>query len=276
MDEVILFQDIQGLSNNYPLDDSIVVSALNFASALPPRYNFDANMMLLLLSNRAFQKNDTTAGLAFYRRFNLNNADRARGRYENTQRTRFRNHMLQVAKHLASIGNVKESVRIVERFETAAMKLVCYADMANSIYSKDYNSNAFVFLDSAYSKMESMPNPAVPDFLEYRSRLVRVLQHIGGERMIEMSDEIVRSTSEQRRLLSAVGVVRGTCERGDYYNAVKSIPPTLTEGQELFCKTFILLYSVRADEQVNNKSPWAAMDKFVSFGDYIQFTGFLF
>ena len=80
---------------------------------------------------------------------------------------------------------------------------------------------------------------------------------------------------EFRKFQATGGTVRGIAERGDYYAARMSIPSTLTEEQDLICRTIILLQAAREREKINDSPGWEAMDQFYAWDEYVLFFGFI-
>ncbi|HEX5667742.1 MAG TPA: hypothetical protein VFX73_03000, partial [Chitinophagaceae bacterium] len=49
------------------------------------------------------------------------------------------------------------------------------------------------------------------------------------------------------------------------YRALTAIPGTLTEGQDLECRTAILLEAARAKEKQAGNRNWIAMDRYIDW-----------
>lgn len=275
MEEVLPFQEPQAMTNHYPIEDGVIFSAIDFVTHHPSGQNFDSNLLYLMAANRSFAHGDTTAGLEYFNKLNFNTLHQSAERYEFSQKSRFRNYMLDVARHLALINRTAEAVRTIERFESVYMQQICYAEVASSLYDDNFNSDAFMFLDSALSKWTRLANPSVPDHLEFRSRFIRVFEKIGGDRMIELADRMMQETAEGRKVQSSLGRIVGSCERSDFFHANASILPSYTESQDLVCKTMIMRAGAQAKEKRENLPQWKAFDDFFSV-DYVHFLGQLF
>jgi hypothetical protein len=272
IDEKVPFQEVRAMANHVPVDDSVIESAISFVERHPSRQNFDGNLLYLMAASRSFIRGDTTAVLKYYSRLNVNTLLQSGGRYDLSQRTRFYNYMLELSKHLALNSRTEDAVKIIERFNSPYLQQLGYAEVANSLYDDNYNPDTFIFLDSALSKWRSLDNTVVPENLEFRHRFARVFEKIGGDRMIAFADRMIQETSEPRKVRATQGLIVGSCERSDFFHANASISPSYTEGQDLECKTIIMLAGAQAKERQNNLPPWKAFDNFFSL-DYIYFLG---
>lgn len=105
--------------------------------------------------------------------------------------------------------------------------------------------------------------------------VIYVLNKIGGKEMVELGNGIFTNTPEQRKFLATSSMVKGIAERGDYHDAMTALPSTLTEEQELVCRTIILLNEAKQKEDRENRRGWTAMDEFYESKDYVLFFGFL-
>ena len=272
VDEMVPFQDVRAMANHYPVEDPVIVSAINFVANHPSRQSFDGNLLYLMAANRAFKLGDTTGGLSYYNKINFSTLPASAGRYELAQRTRFHNYLLELSKHMALNKRPVDAVKIIERFESPYLQQLCYAEVANVLYDDNYNPDTFIFLDSALSKLKRFDNRVVSVHLEFRHRFIRVFEKIGGDQMIELADQLLQETSEPRKIQASLGLIVGSCERSDFFHANASISPSYTEAQDLECKTMIMAAGAQAKERQNNLPRWKAFDDFYSI-DYIYFVG---
>jgi hypothetical protein len=90
-----------------------------------------------------------------------------------------------------------------------------------------------------------------------------------------IKNNIFRGIQEGRKFRAVVGMVQGTVERGDFFQAREQIPPTLTEEQDLLCRETILLEAALQEDLTTKDRQWEAMDTFWSWEDYVIFFGFL-
>lgn len=272
---VIPFRESHAMFNMYRLSDSLLFSIERFVTGHTAGQGFDTNLLYMIMANRAFSRADTTAGVAYFRKVNFETLDQSGGRYLLVLKTTFRNTLMQLAKNLGRYNHVTDAVRVIERLESVYYQQIAYTEAAAFVYDESHNPDAFILLDSANSKWVHLDNPSVPDFLEFRSRFIRTMEKIGGDRMIALAREQAEESAEQRRVFCIGGIASGSCERGDFYHAAESIPPSLTETEDLRVKTIVVLFGARAREKRDNQPPWAAVDNYFSV-DYIQFLGFAF
>ncbi|MEP6734904.1 MAG: ATP-binding protein [Chryseolinea sp.] len=267
---------LRTLENSALLSDATLMSAVNFATNHPSGKYFDGNLLHFILANRSFERGDTTAGLTFYKRIDLQNIRKSASMYEPWRKTSFRNNMMQLAKYLALSKHLKESIQMIERLDNNVMRLNAYAFIADHVYDNNYDPNTFVLLDSAFSKWKRLANPSVPGPLEYRNRLIEVVEKIGSRKMKALSKDILRNTPEERKVSGVFGLVKANCERGDFYSAMTSIPPSLTENQDLNCKGGLLWYAATSSEKATGDTQWAGVDAYYARFDYILFLGLVF
>lgn len=270
------FVVLGSMENRAPIAGATLLSAAEFAAKHPSGKNFDGNLIFFILANNAFERGDTLAGLNFYKRIDLRNIRRSAAQYEQWRKTSFRNHMLQLAKHLALCKKVRESIQLIEMLDNDVMRLNAYAFVADYVYDNNFDPNTFIFLDSAFSKWKGLPNPNVSNPLEYRNRLVEVVEKVGSRKMRALSKDILRDTPEERKFAGAISLTKANCERGDFYRAMNSIPASLTESQDLNCKRVILWYAAKASDAQTGETRWAGFDAFYNSLDYVLFLGVLF
>jgi len=269
------FGVLQTMFHDYPIADSTLLLGLDFATHHPWGKEFDSNLIVMVLANRAFQRGDTLDGIRFYQKFKLQDFSRSANRYDNWKKTFFFNQMMELSKNLSLAGKVEEAVQLAEKFEDNPGRIISYTYSANKLYDNDYDPATFIFLDSALSQMKNDDPSTLPFFLEYRNKLIYVLSKIGGEKMIDVGYRIFRSIPEFRKFQATASMVKGIAQRGDYHAAMMSIPGTLTEEQDLNCRTVILLQAAKERERENNSSGWSAMDKFYAWDEYVLFFGFI-
>lgn len=268
------FASAEAMMNNYPLSDSLLQSVLDMTGHHPAGKNFDGNLITMVLANNAFDRGDTTTGINLFKRFRSDDVVRSANRYEAWNKNFFLNQMMELSTNLARSGRIQEAVALTEKMETEPIRIISYAHAAGKVYEKTYSPDAFILLDSAISKWERTFNPTLPAYLEYRYRLIKVLNQVGGEKMIALGDIIFRSTPENRKFQAVAGKINGLSQRGDFYNALNAIPPTLTESQDMNCRITILYYASREREKSGNEPMWRELDQFFKWNEYVTFTGF--
>jgi hypothetical protein len=180
---------------------------------------------------------------------------------------------MDLASFLATYGKYSESLRLIESAKDDISRVLMYTTVANRMYDHGYNPRTFVLLDSALSIYRRMPTKDFLFELEYRHRFVEIMEKIGGDKMKMFSKEFLRDTRESRKVLSINAMVNGICERGDYYEAMTAIPPTLTEGEDLACKGVLINAASKRLESASGTPGWPALDRFDEIGKFISFFG---
>ena len=93
---------------------------------------------------------------------------------------------------------------------------------------------------AAFSKMETQNLSNLSYNEDYRFKLIHVLSKMGGERLNNMAKDVLRDITEGDKFDAILSYVWGATADQNYYNAVSSIPRTLTESQELQCYGMLL------------------------------------
>jgi hypothetical protein len=84
------------------------------------------------------------------------------------------------------------------------------------------------------------------------------LGKVGGDRVNKLANSYIKELIERSRVRGIRGMILGTATDGNYYTALTTMPPTLTEDEELQCYFSILGQIARSQ----NKTPgWAGMDE---------------
>jgi hypothetical protein len=267
---------VQVSENHYPINDSLLTAAWNLIERHPAGGSFDGNLFAVVLSNNAFERGDTAAATSFYRRINERELVSSTNRYETYNRNFLYNQLMELAKNLALIGKNEESVRIIEALGKNTQRTIAYLYSAKELYDHGYEPSTFIFLDSAFSEMKDFDPENLPFYLEYRGRVVGLMNKIGGARLVDMGAEVYREIPELRKFFATERMIQGIAARGDFHAAHAAIPSTLTDEQDLECRNVILLSAARANEKENNLEGWPAFDSFMRINeDFVLFFGFL-
>jgi energy-coupling factor transporter ATP-binding protein EcfA2 len=262
--------------NFYPLSDSLLSATWDEISKHPAGARFDGNLFAIILSNGAFQRGDTLAGLSYYKKMNLDNLTFSSNRYENFNRTYFYNELMVLAKNLALQRRIAESVALISQFRNNTHRSIGYIYSAKRLFEHHDEPAAMILIDSVFSRFKDFDPATIPPFLEYRGRIISLLNRIGGEQLLDRSSLVFKDISEGRKLQATSGLVEGLSEKGEYYLAHRAIPGTLTEEQDLVCKSVILYTAVKRNEQENKIAGWTSFDSYMSrFDEYFLFFGFL-
>jgi hypothetical protein len=119
--------------NNYPLRDETIKRIMALAETHPQGKTLDQNLISLILANRAFDRNDTLAGLKYYKQFNKENFAAARDKYEYLEKTFFLNQLKDLCVNLVLAGKQQEAVELAEKFEKDHEKAFAYIFMVKFI-----------------------------------------------------------------------------------------------------------------------------------------------
>ncbi|MFZ9387279.1 MAG: ATP-binding protein [Chitinophagaceae bacterium] len=263
--------------NTYPLSDAIYDRILTLADTHPKGRGIDRSLLCLILANRAFGRNDTVAGLSYYRKFEKDNFAASRDKYEYLEKTYFLNQLKDLCVNLALAGKHSEATELAEKFEGNSGKAFAYIFMAEKLYLKQANPRAFVYLDSVFSISRNV------DFSEfsfgsarsadYRFNLILLLSRIGGKHLNTVSNQILAEILEGRKILGVTCRVYGVAEEGNFHRARMAIPSTLTESQDLFTRAVILWQACRKNEAEEGRPYWTAMDDYFTHDvNYIFYT----
>lgn len=248
-------------SNTFPISDEVLKSILTFVERHPQGSSFDRNILCGVLANHAFDQGDTLLALQYYRKMDLPNLQRSWDRYEYLETTFFLNIMKDLCINLSSVGKTAEAVDMAERFPTKQERIFSYLQMANKAYSQNANPLAFVFLDSVYSLAANIDYNDVPFDLDSRFTQIKILSEIGSSALNQNADEILRNIQEDGKFFGVLARVSGIASEGNYYKAITAIPKSLTESQDLQCRTWILLEDCMTRERGSGNSQWNAFDK---------------
>jgi hypothetical protein len=131
---------------------------------------------------------------------------------------------------------------------------------ADKLYNIDYDPNSFILLDSVFSKMNDQDLSNLTFDEDYRFKLIHVLSKMGGEQLNSMAKGVLRDITEQDKFDAILSYVWGATADQNYYNAISSIPRTLTESQELECYRFLLWETCKQSELEKTHIGWEAMD----------------
>jgi len=252
------------------LPDNVLIDIIEYVDGHPEGQSFDKNLLEIILANRAYSRGDTLNGMKHYHHMDFGAIVSSSTRYEYLSQTFFLNQLKDLSFHLASIGNIEASMEITEYFQEESHKTISYVYNADKLYDMDYNPDAFIFLDSAFSKMANQDLTSLGFNEDYRFKLIHVLSKMGGERLNALAKEILRDIPENDKFDAVLNYVWGAAADQNYYNAVSSLPKTLTESQELECYELILWETCKQSESYEAHIGWESMD-FIMVYDWNYF-----
>jgi hypothetical protein len=187
----------------------------------------------------------------------------------------FYNQLKELCIHLSQHGYTKDATDLTERFERPADRVHNNLLIAEALYEQNYNPDAFIFMDSAYSKMKSINIAAMWHREDFRYNQLSLLGNINSERTNLMGLEVLKGIHELDKFEGIVHRVDGIAQSGNFYDAREAIPENLTETEELICYTLILYYSTQIGESEQSRSTWRGMDNQIekSFHYVFNFRG---
>jgi energy-coupling factor transporter ATP-binding protein EcfA2 len=242
--------------NDFVISDTLLTEIIRFVDSSPASKSFDKNLPILLLANRSFEKGDTAVGFAYFQKLEQERLLSSGNKYEYVSQTYFINAMIDLATHLAVAGHTNESLDLISRYQPY-QKAFFYSAAANSLYDQ-YKPAAFSFLDSAFSTINQVDYNLYSDEDNASRFTIYVLGKVGGDRVNKLSNNYIKELNEGSRVRGIRGMILGTATDGNYYTALTTMPPTLTEQQELQCYFSILGQIARLQ---NKALGWAGMDE---------------
>ncbi|MEQ1585293.1 MAG: hypothetical protein ABL895_05400 [Cyclobacteriaceae bacterium] len=238
--EVRPFFEWQSVGNPFPLSDSILNDVLSFVSHHHLNEKFDKNLIYLVLANRILEREDSLEGIKMYKKIDFRSVGQWVNKYENVNKAFLLNEMRHLGGRLAALGLHDESVQLAERFENADERVLAYVYSSQSAYVNKQFKSSFVMLDSANSKAPTIALTQLPGFRDFRYNLIYTLTYVGGKEITSQAKDVLREMNEGRKFGGTLSMVDGYSRSGELYKASASMPITLTENQELVCKTRIL------------------------------------
>jgi hypothetical protein len=269
-------QENNSFDNDYPLKDETLKRIVALSSELPQGGSLDLNLIYLMLTNRAFDRNDTSEAMKYYHQFNKENFSASRDKYEYLEKTFFLNQLKDLCVNLALAGDQEEATNLAEKFEQNHEKAFAYIFSAEKVYMKRKDPVAFVYLDSVLSKSKDVDFSNF-DFgrnqaLDYRFNLILLMSRIGGRKLNAMADNFLSDIIEQNKFGGILNHVYGVADEGNFYRARTGLPTTLTETEDLTARSYILWQACRKQDSEKGMLQWKTMDDYLTHDlDYIFF-----
>ncbi|MEP6615301.1 MAG: hypothetical protein ABJA57_01920 [Ginsengibacter sp.] len=259
-------------TKEYPIPDEALNAIISFVDKHPEGNQFDKNLLYLVLSNRAFERGDSAAGLAYYHKINQSTIQRSSDRYEYLEKIFFLNMMKRLCGNLAAVGDSKEAVQFAGVFPTDQQQVFGYMHMAEKVYRQNANPLAFVYLDSAYARSKSIHYSAIDQRYDFRYNQILLLSEIGSQSLNNNANALLKDIPEANKFFGILSKVTGVAFEGNYYRAYTSIPASLTESQDLQCRNMILLEASKTKERQQKAQQWKQMDNYVDwYWDYVNY-----
>ena len=252
--------------NFYPLSDEVHERILSVIEEHPAGQSFDLNLLSLIMANGEFDEGNTEEAMVHYTRFDKDNFQASRDRYEYLEKTFFMNQMKDVAVNLATAGYHDEAIAMAERFEEEHEKAYAYIFIAENVYLETQSPEAFAYLDSALTKASrvdfSQFDFGINRQIDIRQNLILLLSRIGGRELNEISNDVLREMVQGVKFSGIISRVFGVAEEGNFYRAMTALPPTLTENQELFLQSLILWQASIEQQTEEEAARWKPMDTY--------------
>ncbi len=186
--------------------------------------------------------------LSYYHALDLQNILRSFNKYEYLEKNFFLNMLNQLAVNLAAAGKMKDAEIIAGKFSTDRTRIQGYLSMAETVFRQDADPYAFVFLDSAYALSRKIDYAFNVAEIDPRYLQIQLLSEIGSRDINNQAAAILRDLPEQGKFWGVFLRSTGLAYEGNYYMALTAIPNTLTESQDLQCRTAILVEACKAKE----------------------------
>jgi hypothetical protein len=155
-------------------------------------------------------------------------------------------------------------------------KVEGFTYMAKQLYEANQDPAAFVYLDSAYKTFMKTDYSTLGLFSsDSRNNLIMLLSEIGSNSLNRKATSALLEISQQNKFYGVLARVTGVAFEGNYYLAYTSIPNSLTETEDLGCRTVILMEACKKKERdAGQNNQWKAMDQFVDwFWNYVDYKG---
>jgi energy-coupling factor transporter ATP-binding protein EcfA2 len=257
--------------NRYPLSDTVFERILAFLDRSTYSASFDRNLIHLILANRAFHRGDTAMGFRYQRLFNAEHFPLSFNRYEYLEKTFLLNQVKDLAAHLAAAGQPRTASQYAELLPNAHEKAFTYLLATDRTYDSPYSTQAFIYLDSAFSKIPSINFSLYANnfnFLDVRYPLIRVLSRIGGNAMQSQIATFFRDITEGNKPNAFFERIYGIAREGNFYRALTAMPDRMTENDEMQFLTIIIHQAAKNREGIPGNADWYFLDQWADHDFY--------
>lgn len=231
-------------------------SAIDFVKKHPQGSQVDMNIAKILLAHQYLVEKDTARGLAVYREIDIPLLVSTKQRAAAIENTIFLNELTALSGLLAANGNAAGVAQLNKGFMTPLAKADVYLYSAEAATRAGRSDVARIMLDSATRLVDGVNASTIAVGLNLQANYNNVAYAVGSKNQMKLADELYRNSLEAARLNILWRRVRGLVQRGNPYDALHSIPATLTEGQDLICRGQLLAAFARESDQA---APEAAM-----------------
>lgn len=255
----------QTFKNDYPLADSTLQRVLKIVESNSHKNDFDANLLNMVLANRAFSRGDTVAGFTFFRSVKQENIYATANAFEYLGKTFVYNQLKDLCAGLAVLGHRNEALALAERFEKPEDVISVYLFSASRLYDQDYDPQTFILLDSVLTKMKKVKLNELNPFSDFRYRLLNIFGKMGGEEIEQGAKKILKDMDENSKWTGNLMLIWGLANQGNYYRAVEAIPPSFTETQDLLSRVAILNEACAERERNDVSTAWRELGAYLTY-----------
>lgn len=251
-------------SNSFPISDDLLLTLVKEIDEMPTKSGFDLNLVHLMLANRHFERGDTTGGWYHSKKLNLASLRGSASRYEYLNQSYFLNQTIDLITHWATNDRMDQAFKLASLLESNIQGFALTA-AADALYD-EYHPSTFTMLDSAYSLISKIDfnQTAVSNAPRHDSRrmLVYMLGKVGGEKPGQLARGYIREFLENAKALGMLAMILGTAQDGNFYTALSTMPPTLTEDQEMVC--YYSMLGLIAQQRSSNPA-WLGLTEFLEW-----------
>jgi energy-coupling factor transporter ATP-binding protein EcfA2 len=247
--------------NHYEIPKEVLAQVVTFLEKHPERNQFDATLIYLVTSNRYYASGDSETGKLFGDRFIKDNVPQYAEKYGYIERTFLYNEVKDRSIYLAKNGFKEEAIGLAERFPKESEKAFAYIFIAKALYETNTSPEAFIYLDSALSKIEMLDIATLLPPIDPRFSFVKFVSQIGSEPINRIAFDLLRQYPEDVKQFVYYHLINGIAAEGNYYRAYTAIPQTFTESADLESLTFILWEVCKKKELEAGDVRWNSMDK---------------
>jgi hypothetical protein len=260
--------------NLYSPSDHTLESLLAVAKAHPAGAGFDRNLPTLVLAVRNYERGDSIKGLAYARQLDHDRMPQSLHAYEYVEKNFLLNMINRLSIFLYRSGHEADAGSLMALLEDDSQRALSSFLISEDLYRNKSWTAAFPMLDSGFRYASALPYSTGDFSLDPRFAQIRLLSEIGGRELGTKSVDLLRSMPENFKLQGIISRVAGIAYEGTYHKALMAVPNNLTESQDLWCHTLILLEAARARAKERPRESWEFMDTYIFWNWYYHnYTG---
>ena len=159
------------------------------------------------------------------------------GLFENTV---FLNELMGLCGRLAAAGHPGLASEMSKSFSPAAARIIAYLYCVEIADAQNRPDIALSMLDSATKLIIPIKSDPIPRALNYVPHYTNAAYAVGDNDHIALAEDLYRNSLDALRLVLRVRRMRGLAQRSKFHEAYETIPTTLTESQDMLCRTKLL------------------------------------